>query len=525
MNDKTPAPLSPEQARAQASAPWPRPRPLSRPVAPALDLSAAIPPGLPRFREFCTASAEALQFPPDAVAPLAVALVSIGTARACEVELAPQWRETAPLWFCALLEPGERKSALLGLLSASLHEWQTREREFLRHALAAYAERRRVLEARLAGVRDRCKRAKDHSEAKAFELEALALTAELENLPPLSAPELVTSNTTPEALRDLLARNGEKAALVSAETDAGQLLGSRYSKTGSANVDLFLQAFTGDPAPAHRIGKDVALARPALSLALCVQPEALRAVLGDSTAKGRGLIDRLCFVAPTSRMGSRSLDPAPVPPALLEWWAETLRRVLDLKWPGRVVLSSDGPTLHVGGPHVLRLSPDARPVFEALRADLENRIGETGDLRPISGFVSKLPGVVARIACALEAMQDPASPAISAATMRAAVAWAPFLLGHFRAVLGDAAEPSERKDARRLLAALKRHALADFSARDALRLCDGLRAEDAPEVLAELEDAGWIRPLPAPTPDPVRTLQGGRPASPRFTVNPAALSD
>jgi len=361
-----PAPLAPEQARAQASAPWPRPRPLSRPVAPVLDLSVAIPPGLARFREFCTASAEALQFPPDAVAPLAVALVSIGTARACEVELAPQWRETAPLWFCALLEPGERKSALLGLLAASLHEWQTREREFLRHALAAYAERRRVLEARLAGVRDRCKRAKDHAEAKALELEALALAAELENLPPLSAPELVTSNTTPEALRDLLARNGEKAALVSAETDAGQLLGSRYSKTGSANVDLFLQAFTGDPAPAHRIGKDV---------------------------------------------------------------------------------------------------------------------------------------------------------------MRAAVAWAPFLLGHFRAVLGDASEPKERKDARRLLAALKRHALADFSARDALRLCDGLRAEDAPEVLAELEDAGWIRPLPAPTPDAAAVLRGGRPASPRYAVNPSALGE
>ena len=56
---------------------------------------------------------------------------------------------------------------------------------------------------------------------------------------------------------------------------------------------------------------------------------------------------------------------------------------------------------HEGPPHILRLTPEALAAFDVLRADLESRIGEGGDLRPVCGYASKLPGVVARIALAL----------------------------------------------------------------------------------------------------------------------------
>jgi hypothetical protein len=510
-------------ARAETSTPWPRPRPLSRLAAPALDLNKCVPQGLAPLRDFCAAVAETIQAPPDAVAPLALALASVGTSRALEVELSPQWRETAPLWFAVLQEPGERKSALLSLLARPLHDWQANERDYLRHALAAHNERRKITEARLAGIRQKLSRATG-PDVQTLEREALALSVQFENLPPLSAPELVTSDATPEALRDLMGRNGEKVALVSAEVDAGQLMGTRYAKGGGANLDLLLKAFTGDPSPCHRIGKDIPLARPALALALCVQPVAVVEVLRDAYAKDRGLVPRLCVVSPVSRMGARSLHPTPVPPALLQWWSDTLRRLLDLRWPGRVILTPDGPTRHEGPPHVMRLTPDAVAAFDAIRLDLESRIGEGGDLRPVCGFVSKLPGVVARIALALEAMQSPSAEYIRAETMRAAVAWAPVLLAHFRAVLGDAAEGDDVKLARRLLAAIKRHDLAELSARDAHRLLDtgtGLTADEVRDALDVLTDSEWLRELPTPLAD-LRS-NGGRPPSTRYTVNPAAL--
>jgi hypothetical protein len=491
---------------------------LACPPPPTLDLEKAIPPGLAPFREYCAAVAEALQVPPDMVAPLALALASIGTARALEVELSPQWRETAPLWFAALAEPGERKSALLGLLSAPLHKWQADERDYLRHALAAYCERRRTLDARLVGLRSQLQKAKG-PDVDTLQRNALDLAATLENLPMLAAPELVTSDATPEALRDLMGRNGEKVALVSAEMDAGQLTGARYGK-GGANFDLLLKAFTGDPSPCHRIGKDIPLERPALSLVLCVQPAAVAEVLRDAYAKDKGLVPRLCLIAPASRMGTRALHPDPVSPDLLQWWGDTLRRLLDLKWPARVVLTPDGPTRHEGPPRILRLTPEASTAFDVLRAPLESRTSEDGDLRPVCGYASKLAGVVARLALAMQAMQDPAAAFITADTMRAACEWAPFLLAHFRAVLGDAAESAEVKLARRLLAQVKRNNLAELSARDALRLLShgtGLTMEELTPALELLIEGDWLRELTA-------APQETKKKSPRYTVNPAAFA-
>jgi len=515
-----PSVLTLDAARAEASTPWPAPRPLSRPAAPALDLAKCVPPGLAPFRQFCEAVAESLQVPQDAVAPLALALASIGTARALEVELSPEWRETAPLWFAALAEPGERKSALLGLLSAPLHRWQAEERDYLRHALAAYSERRRTLEARLVGVRAQLQRPKGQ-EVEKLQSDALDLAANLENLPALSAPALVTSDATPEALRDLLGRNGEKVALVSAEIDAGQLTGTRYAKGGGANFDMLLKAFTGDPSPCHRIGKDIPLERPALSLVLCVQPAAVADVLRDAYAKDKGLVPRLCLIAPASRMGTRALHPAPVSPHLLQWWGDTLRRLLGLKWPGRVILTPDGPARHEGPPHILRLTPDALAAFDVLRADLESRIGEGGDLRPVCGYASKLPGVVARLALTMQAMQDLAAEVITGETMRAACEWAPVLLAHFRSVLGEAAEPAEVKLARRLLAWVKRKGIAELSERDALDALDGsgLKMDELRPALALLVESEWLRELAPPPKKP----QGGRSPGPRYAVNPAAL--
>ncbi len=519
MNSLSSPVISLDAARAEAQ-PWAKPRPLSAPTPPRLDLEKAIPPGLAPFREFCAAVAEALQVPPDAVPPLALALASIGTSRALEVELSPQWRETAPLWFAVLAEPGERKSALLGLLADPLHAWQTNERDYLRHALATYDERRRLIDTRLAGVRAKLQRATGAEVAK-LEREALEFTTSLENMPPLAAPELVTNNATPEAIRDLLSRNGEKVALVSAETDAGQLMGSRYSKTGTANLDLFLSALTGDPCHSHRIGRDMPLARPALVMALCVQPQAVGDVLRDPVARGRGFVDRLCLIAPASRMGTRTLHPAAISPELRQWWADSLRRLLDLAWPGRVILTANGPTRSEAAPHTMQLTAEAGGVLDILRKDIESRIGEGGDLRPVCGYASKLPGVVARIALTLEAMQDPAAEFITADTMRAACEWAPFLLAHFRAVLGDAAEGDEVKLARRLLRAIKRRGIAELSGRDAHRSLghDGLKKAELDPALEMLLEGEWLRELPGSDKG-----KPGRSPGQRYAVNPAAFA-
>ena len=510
--------ISLDSARAGAE-PWPKPRPLSAPTPPRLDLEKAIPPALAPFREFCAAVAESLQVPPDAVPPLALALASIGTSRALELQLKEQWRETAPLWFAVLAESGERKSALLGLLAAPVRDWQRLETTRLRDALASYAERREALAARLVATRGRLSKFTG-PDREALENETHDLAVDLERTPPLAGPSLISSDATPEAMRDLLARNGEKLAWVSGEVDAAQLLGTRYANGGGANFDLLLNAFTGEAVTAHRIGRDVTLARPALALALFVQPAAVAEVLRDGYARDRGLVPRLCLIAPASRMGTRTLHPADVPPELLQWWGVTLCRLLDLPWPGRVILTANGPTRSEAAPHTMQLTAEAGGVLDVLRKDIESRIGDGGDLRPVCGYASKLPGVVARIALTFEAMQDPAAAAISGETMRAACEWAPFLLAHFRAVLGDAAASDESRLARRVLSWCKRHQRAEASAKEIHQGIDGdgTRREELDPALDLLVEGDWLRELPE------ATRVTGRKPSPRYAVNPAALA-
>lgn len=502
--------------------PWPALVPFDRPKPPHLDLGNAIPDSLADFRAFMHATAEALQVPVDAVAPLAIGIVSLAASRSFEVTLSKSWVETAPLWIVVLAEPGERKSALLSTLTKPLHEWQADERAHLKPALTAYAETRKTCEARLNGIRAKISRAK-LVEVATLEKDAAALSHRLASMPELAAPELVTSNATPEAMRDLLCRNGEKLALVSAETDAGQLMGSRYGN-GGANVDLFLAAFTGDPSPSHRVGRDLPLARPALALCLCVQPQALADVLRDPVARGRGLVDRMALIRPASRMGSRALTPDPVSMELRAAWSDTLRRILNCPWPGRVTLHNEAPTRCGQSPRALMLDGEAHATFCALRAEIESKLGECGGLRPISGFASKLPGVVARLALAFEVMRDTNADTVTGPSMRAAVVWAPFLVGHFRAVLGDAGESQERRHARRLVATIVRQGIRELSARECFNLIDGSEVPNMAEfqpILDDLIAANYLRSIGG---EENRQKMRGRPASPRFEVNPAAYA-
>ena len=95
-----------------------------------------------------------------------------------------------------------------------------------------------------------------------------------------------------------------------------------------------------------------------------------------------------------------------------------------------------------GQTRVLPLTVEARVLLNDLREAYEPRLHpESGDLSFFAGFVSKLPGAVARIALVFQALADPIAQEVCADCMRAACAWAPFLLGHFQAVVGEAGDP------------------------------------------------------------------------------------
>jgi len=214
------------------------------------------------------------------------------------------------------------------------------------------------------------------------------------------------------------------------------------------------------------------------------------------------------------------MEPPPVPANLRAWWTDSLRQVLDLPWPGRVILVAASPARSGATPKIIRPAAPAAACFLALRLDVEARCKPDADLAPLAGFASKMPGMVARIALAFHVLEDPTRETMGLPTMKAACAWAQFLFAHACAVRGDAAEGETVSQSRRLLAAIRRHRLQNTTARDLFRLVHGESvptADACAALIGELVQQGYLRELPATA----ARSQGGRSASPGYAVNPA----
>jgi len=174
----------------------------------------------------------------------------------------------------------------------------------------------------------------------------------------------------------------------------------------------------------------------------------------------------------------------------------------------------------------LRLDAAAQWAFREWEAEIETLLAEGGELEMMRDWGGKLAGATLRIVATLHAVEhadgDPLATSIGAATIAAAVRIARYLMPHAEAVLTlmSARDDDGDDDARYLLRWIERHGLRTFSKRDAHQ--HGKRrfskADALDAALGELIARGYIRPLPTEAPRP------GRPASPRYEVNPVVCN-
>ncbi|MFM7182996.1 MAG: YfjI family protein [Verrucomicrobiales bacterium] len=480
---------------------------------PSVDLSAMLPPALGRLRDYIEGLAEELQVPVEMPLVGSVAVASLATSRAFKVAAyGENGLEPAPLWFCLLADPGSRKTAVKERVIEPITFWQKMYfEERLKKPLARYAEKRKGLEARLAEVRRKI--AKDGLEEESEE-ERDRLVDELADMPELFPPDLVTSDPTPEALRHLLARNGEKILVASDENAALENVMGRYSK--GANFDLWNNMHAGGFSSIHRSSNTaVHLEDPAGSVLLYVQPGAVEDILSDRKAEGVGMLARFLWISPESTVGHRAINPPSVDTEAEKWYKLTIGRLLSRPWPGKVMLEVDAPKQIKSAPTVIRLSEDAREMFDRMREENEVDLqhGDAGWRM----FGSKLPGAIARIALSMHTMINPQIVEIDSDTMKAALAWRPFLIGHWKRVVGAATDPA-------MVAALKAWSWMQKQGEQSCRtrdLYDAVRTKTAPldrmdgwmPALDILEARGYIRRI--------REQTGGRPSE-TIEINPFA---
>ena len=464
--------------------------------------------------EYVAAVAIATQTPADLAGMLALAVLASVTAGAVEVQPRPGWQEPLCLFIAVGMDAGARKSAVFTALTRPVADFERDRAAAALPSITETAVLRRIADQAAAHAEAAAGKApaSQQEEARA---EAIARAAEASALVVPPIPRWLVDDATPEALAGLLATYG-RIALLSPEGDVFDQMAGRYSQAGP-NLGVYLKGHAGDLLKVDRRGRAPEyVERPSLTIGLAVQPEVLRGLAGRPGFGGRGLLARFLYSLPESLVGRRQPGAPPVPTAVAD------RYSLELQ----ALATSLTTPVADQGPPLLVLDQAAAQLLLGFERDLEPRLAsDRGDLAHLAGWAAKLAGATCRLAALLHLaghLRDGWARPISADTFAGAVRLADYLIEHAQAVFDLMGADPRVDDARWLLGWINRTNHTQFSRRDAHQAARGRfrKAADLEPALALLEEHGWLRRVDADSVGP----KGGRPASPRFVVNPLHLT-
>ncbi len=336
----------------------------------------------------------------------------------------------------------------------------------------------------------------------------------LQDLP--ACKRLIVTDATFEALHRSMSEN-PAGVLVLRDELTGWL--AQLDKPGREGERAFcLEAWNGTSGfTVDRIQRGtIHVPHVCMSLLGGIQPGRLRAYLSDALESGPGddgLIQRFqVLVWPDSPVDWKLVDRAPDP----------LAEGQGARVYGRLVeLSTETPSL-------FRFSPAAQELFFEWYAELQTKV-RSGDLHDaLAAHLAKYGSLMPSLALLFE-LADQASAGVWSSGLvslehtKQAAAFCDYLESHARRMYGCVISPQMRAAAD-LAERIKRRELGregPFSLRDIYRAqWTGLDTpERAQTAVSILTDLVWIRELPIPS----SGQRGGRPASPRYQINPKVM--
>ena len=363
---------------------WPLEPDLPGPPDPDAIPVDALPPAL---RAHVESVAGATQTPTDMGVMLVLGAVSAALRGCAEVEVDGRgWREMVVLYIAAVLPPAARKSAVYAHMTAPLAAW---ERDAMAAAGPEYRramDRVEVARQALAHVRQQASRGRAQPSAVAdarAELDAAEAAVQ-------PWPRMIAADATPEAIVQIMSTTGGSIAIMAPEGDPLAIADGRY--TDAARVDELLRAWTGEPITVDRIAREpLRVDRPALTLAVCVQPAALQALAHARVHRGRGLWGRIMWCVPDAGLGRRltGRDVPHLDLAAAERYARVLRALADAAWAATT-------------PQLLGLSPEAVELLYRVEGEVERGLAPGGHLSAAPDWAGKAVGQAVRVAALLE---------------------------------------------------------------------------------------------------------------------------
>jgi len=480
---------------------WPDPVPLANSYPVPLFPTDVLPDWV---GDMVSAVATATQTPADLAGSIALACLSTATMGRVVVEPRAGWREQTTLFTCCALPPGNRKSVVFDMLT-----WPIRdaERELVEQVRPQVIETRtekaalvRQAETALAaaGKAPGDSLTMDQAKAAALEAEEFQVVAE---------PMILADDITPEATKSMLAQQGGRASIMSAEGGIFATIAGRYS--GVPDLDVYLKGHAGEGIRVTRKSGPVEeIDRAALTMGLAVQPSVLTDIGRLPGFESRGFLARFLFTLPKSTVGYRDATPPPIPPTVDGTWHRRIKELTHVMWAASTT--------------ILPLTPEAQDRVERLEIEREPRLRPGGEWEPILSWANKLTGTILRIAGLIHIADNITTGwrrPITAESIDAAAYLGQHYAAHALAVWGHMATTATGPaagPAPALLDWLKRKGQAETTRREIHRALNRrLDLTDIDTGLALLDQHGYVRIHRPPA-----SGNGGRRPSPRIQLHP-----
>lgn len=450
--------------------------------------------------------AEATQTDPAMAGTSALSVLSACTGGQAQIEVRPGWREPLNLYTATIAAPGERKSAVQQAMVKPIFDVEAQLAEKGASAMMEAETRKQVAIKNAEMLRNIAAKAdKANRDAAMADAIGAAAIAEAIAVPPI--PRIVADDVTPEAAASLLAEQGGRLAIISAEGGIFDIIAGRYSRS-APNMDLWLKGHSGDPMKVDRKGRPPEYVRqPALTLGLMIQPAVLAAIAANREFRGRGFLARILFAYPSSKVGRRKIAPPPNDEGTVD------------RYEAIVANLAAGMSGWAGDPAVLTCTPAAHKAITAIEAAVEPTLAGDGELANLGDWGAKFVGAVARIAGILH-LAEHGPDAGPRTPLRAETIVSAHRIGvYFKAcavnAFAEMGTDQDTADAVYLLTRIHSLDVDEVSERDIFTACSrsrfGKKADMMPAI-GRLVDHGYLIKMDS------STGTGGRPASARYKV-------
>jgi replicative DNA helicase len=463
--------------------------------------------------DYTEALAEATQTPPDLPGMLGITVGAVVSSKLVEVEVWEGWKEPTNLFTDTALRSGSRKTTVFERMCAPIEEYEALLIEETAAEIAEQQTKYRAYEGRLKKAEQRAAKS-EGDDLDTLTADAMQAANDLASIRVPAEPRLLVDDASPERLATLLAEQGGRIALMSAEGGVFDMMAGRYSQ-GIPNLDVYLKGHAGDALRVDRVGRALDFVRrPALTAGLAVQPDVLRGLASKPGFRGRGLLGRFQYAMPRDTLGSRKIRTTPVARDVETKYGRKIRHILSLS-----------PKLPDGErePHTLRLSSEAQDEMEQFMLWIEPRLTDGAEFGDMTDWAGKLAGTVARVAGILHMLDyagkmEPWKHEVSVGILHRAIRVGYYLVPHAKYALAFMGSDPTVEDAKYILRWVERKEGEWFTKREAFEGTKG-RFGKVSELEAGLEllvAHGYIREEPNQS----QHRGPGRKPSPKYQVNP-----